>query len=125
MPCTHSCSVFLKAMACGDESRSKHHQDVGASLSGLSTKPKKLTKRPWPNSYQEESTPEVSPPRSGTPDETECIRMHSPEIHTNREIVNYSKEDTINVMHLRNKPCYSSSKERGTNERFWTFFYQD
>jgi hypothetical protein len=51
--------------------------------------------------------------------------MHSPEIHTNREIVNYSKEDPMNVMHLCNKPCYSSSKERGTNERFWTFFHQD
>jgi hypothetical protein len=29
------------------------------------------------------------------------------------------------MMHLRNKPCYSSSKERGTDERFWTFFQQD
>jgi hypothetical protein len=51
--------------------------------------------------------------------------MHSPEIHTNREIMNYSKEDHINVMHLRNKPRYNSSKERGTDERFWTFFHQD
>jgi hypothetical protein len=51
--------------------------------------------------------------------------MHSPEIHTNREIVNYSKEDPMNVMHLRNKPCYNSSKERDTDERFWTFFHQD
>jgi hypothetical protein len=51
--------------------------------------------------------------------------MHSPEIHTNREIVNYSKEDPMNVMHHRNKPCYNSSKERGTDERFWTFFHQD
>jgi hypothetical protein len=51
--------------------------------------------------------------------------MHSPEIHTNREIVNYSKEDPMNVMHLHNKPCYSSSKERGTDERFWTFFHRD
>jgi hypothetical protein len=55
----------------------------------------------------------------------ECLRMHSPEIHTNREIMNYSEEDPMNVMHLCNKPCYSLSKERGTDERFWTFFLQD
>jgi hypothetical protein len=112
MSCTHSCSVFLKAMARGDEHCSKHRQDVGASSSGLSTKPKKLVKRPRPSSYQEESSSEVSSPRGGTSDETECLRMHSPEIHTNRKIVNYSKEDPINVMHLHNKPCYSSSKEK-------------
>jgi hypothetical protein len=92
---------------------------------GLSTKPKKLVKRPQPSSYQEESSPEVSPPRGGTPDETECLRMHSLRIHTNREIINYSKDYPMNVMHLRNKPYYNSSKERGTDERFWTFFHQD
>jgi hypothetical protein len=51
--------------------------------------------------------------------------MYPPVIHTNREIVNYNKEDPMNVMHLRNKPCNSSSKERGTDERFWTFVHQD
>jgi hypothetical protein len=51
--------------------------------------------------------------------------MHSPEIHTNQEIVNYNKDDPMNVMHLHNKPCYSSSKERGTDERFWTFIHQN
>jgi hypothetical protein len=51
--------------------------------------------------------------------------MYSPEIHTMREIINYSKEDLMNVMHLCNKPCYNLVKERGTDERFWTFFYQD
>jgi hypothetical protein len=125
MPCTHSCSVFLKTMAHGDERRSKHRQDVGASSSGPSTKPKKLVKRPWPSSYQEEFSPKVSPPRGGTPDETECLRIYSLEIHTDWEIMNYSKEDPMNVMHLCNKPCYSSSKERGTDERFCTFFHQD
>jgi hypothetical protein len=39
--------------------------------------------------------------------------------------VNYSKEDPLNVVHLRNKACYNLVKERGTNERFWTFFHQD
>jgi hypothetical protein len=112
-------------MVHDDERRSKHRQDVGASSSGLSTKPKKLAKRPRSSSYQEESYPEVSPPRGGTPDETECLRMHSLEIHTNWDIVNYSKEDPMNVMHLRNKLCYNSSKERGIDERFWTFFHQD
>jgi hypothetical protein len=42
---------FLKAMACGDEHRSKHRHDIGASSSGPSAKPKKLAKRPRPNSY--------------------------------------------------------------------------
>jgi hypothetical protein len=125
MPCTHSCSVFLKTMDRGAERRSKHHQDVGASSSGPSTKPKKLAKIPRPNSYQEESSPEVSPPRGGTPDETECHKMYSPDIHTTREIVNYSKEDPLNVVHLRNKACYNLVKEWGTDERFCTFFHQD
>jgi hypothetical protein len=31
----------------------------------------------------------------------------------------------MNVMLLRNKPSYNSSKERGTGERFWTFFHRD
>jgi hypothetical protein len=68
MPYTHSCSVFLKEMAHGDERRSKHRQDVGASFSGPFAKPKKLAKRPRPSSYQEESSPEVSPPHGCTPD---------------------------------------------------------
>jgi hypothetical protein len=125
MPCTHSCSVFLKEMTCGDERCSKHHHDVDASSSGPSAKPKKLAKRPRPSSYQEESSPEVSPPHGGTPDETECLKMHSPEIHTTREIVNYSKEDPLNGVHLHSKACYNLVKERGTDERFWSFFYQD
>jgi hypothetical protein len=64
-------------MARGDEHHSKHHQDVGASSGGPSAKPKKLAKRPRPSSYQEESSPEVSPPHGGTLDETECLKMHS------------------------------------------------
>jgi hypothetical protein len=51
--------------------------------------------------------------------------MYSPEIHTMREIVNYSKEDPLNVVHLRNKACYNLVKQQGTDERFWTFFHQD
>jgi hypothetical protein len=50
--------------------------------------------------------------------------MHSPEIHTMREIVNYSKEDPLNVVHLHSKASYNLVKERGTDERFWTFFHQ-
>jgi hypothetical protein len=108
----------LKAITRGDERHSKHRQDVGASSSGPSTKPKKLAKRSRPSSYQEESSPEISPPHGGTPDETECLKMYSPEIHTTLEIVNYNKEDPLNVVHLRNKSCYNFFKERGTDERF-------
>jgi hypothetical protein len=36
MPCTHSRSVFLKAMARGDERRSMHRQDIRAFSSGPS-----------------------------------------------------------------------------------------
>jgi hypothetical protein len=42
-----------------------------------------------------------------------------------KEIVNYSKEDPLNVVHLRKKACYNLVKERGTDEGFWTFFHQD
>jgi hypothetical protein len=78
-----------------------------------------------PSSYQDESSLEAPPPCGGAPDEMECLKMYSLEVHTNEEFVNYGKVDPMNVMHLCNKPCYSSSKERGTNERFWTFFHQD
>jgi hypothetical protein len=101
-------------MACGDERRLKHHQDVSASSSGPSVEPKKLVKRLRPNSYQEESSPEVSPPRGGTPDETECLKMYSLEIHTTQEIMNYNKDDPLNVVHLRNKACYNLVKESVT-----------
>jgi hypothetical protein len=110
-------------MVRGDERRSKHHQDVGASFSDPSAKPKKLAKIPQPNSYQEESSLEVSPSHGGTPDEMECLKMYSLEIHITREIVNYNKEDPLSVVHLRNKACYNLIKKRGTNERFWTFFH--
>jgi hypothetical protein len=112
-------------MARGDERRLKHHQDVSASSSGHSAKPKKLAKRPRPDSYQEESFPKVSPPHGGSPDETECLKMHSLEIYTTWEIVNYSKVDLLNVVHLRSKACYNLVKERVTDERFWNFFHQD
>jgi hypothetical protein len=92
---------------------------------GPSAKRKKLAKRPRPSSYQEESSPEVSPPRGGTPDETECLKLYSAAIHTTREIVNYCKEDPMNVMHLHNKSCYNLVKEGDTDERFWTFFHQN
>jgi hypothetical protein len=51
--------------------------------------------------------------------------MYFSEIHTTWEIVNYSKEDPLNVVHLRNKSCYNLVKGRGTDERFWNFFHQD
>jgi hypothetical protein len=31
----------------------------------------------------------------------------------------------MNLVTLRNRTCYISPKERGTDERFWTFFHQD
>jgi hypothetical protein len=31
----------------------------------------------------------------------------------------------MNLVTLRNKPCYNFPKERVTDERFSTFFYQD
>jgi hypothetical protein len=48
--------------------------------------------------------------------------MYSSEFHTTREIVNYSKEDPLNMVHHHNKAYYNLVKERGTNEKFWTFF---
>jgi hypothetical protein len=87
--------------------------------------PRNLPRDQDPTIIRRSPPPKASPPRGGTPDETECSKMYPPVIHTNREIVNYNKEYPMNVMHLHNKPCYSSSKERGTDERFWTFFHQD
>jgi hypothetical protein len=97
---------FLEVMAHEDQERcAKHRQDVSGSSSRAPTaKSKKLAKRPKPSSYQGESSPEASPPRGRTPDDTECLKIYSPEVHTNQEIMNFSKEDPMNVMHLRNKP---------------------
>jgi hypothetical protein len=53
------------------------------------------------------------------------LKIRSPVAHTIREVVNYNKEDPMNLVTLRNKPCYSLPKERGIDERFWTFFHQD
>jgi hypothetical protein len=114
----------------GHEHRSKNHQEAGGSSSSWAptARPKKLAKRARPISLQEESSPLDSPPHGGTPespDELQCLKIHSPIVHTNREVLNYSKEDPMNLITIRNKPCYNLPKERGTDERFWTFFLQD
>jgi hypothetical protein len=120
---------FLEGHHEGHEHHTKHHQDVDVSSTHApAARNKQLAKRQRPSSLREESSPESSPPRGGTPeslDEVECLRMRPPVIHTNRDIVNYSKEDPMTLMNLQNQPCYNSGKERGTDERFWTFFHQD
>jgi hypothetical protein len=158
----------------GQECRCKHHHEAGGSGSSRAptAHPKKLAKSARPISLREESSPEDSPPHGGTPespdeleclkirslvihtnqkvvnyskddpmnliredspphgsspkslDELECLKIRSPAIHTNWEVVNYSKEDPMNLITLHNKPCYNSSKERGIDEIFWTFFHQ-
>jgi hypothetical protein len=92
-------------MTCeGQERHTKHHQDVGgASSCASAARNKQLIKRRRPSSYQEESSPEDSPPRCGTPespDELECLKIRSPAVLTNREVVNYSKEDPMNLITL-------------------------
>jgi hypothetical protein len=57
--------------------------------------------------------------------EFECLKIKAPVCHTNREEVDYNKDDPRNIITLRDKPCYNHVKERGTDERFWTFFHQD
>jgi hypothetical protein len=42
-----------------------------------------------------------------------------------REVVDYNKEDPRNIITLQDKSCNNHGKERGTDERFWTFFHQD
>jgi hypothetical protein len=83
--------------------------------------------RSLPRDHDPVATRRSPPSRSlgCTLDETECLNMYSPEIHTTREIVNYIKEDPLNVVYLHNNACYNLVKERGTDERFWTFFHQD
>jgi hypothetical protein len=114
----------------GQERCSKQRQETGGSSSSRAptTHPKKLAKRARPSSFWEESSPEDSPHRGGTPespDELECLKIHASVTHTNLEVVNYSKDDPMNLITIHNKPCYSLPKERGTDERFWTFFNQD
>jgi hypothetical protein len=114
----------------GQERRSKQRQETGGSSSSRAPTAhlKKLAKRARPGSLREESSPEDSPPRGGTPeylDELECLKIRSLVIHTNREVVNYIKEDPMNLITLCNKHCYNFSKERGIDERLWTSFHQD
>jgi hypothetical protein len=109
----------------GHERRTKHRQDVGGSSSCAPiAMPKQLTKRWRLSSLREESSPEDYPPRGGTPEspnEVECLRMRPPVVYTDREVVNYNKVDPRNLVTLRERPCYNLAKERGTDERFWTF----
>jgi hypothetical protein len=77
--------------------------------------------RERPISLREESSPEDSPPHGGTPespDKLECLKIRSPIIHTNQEVMNYSKEDPMNLVIIHNKPFYSLPKERVSDERF-------
>jgi hypothetical protein len=88
----------------GHERHTKHHQDIGGSSTHApAARNKELAKRRRPSSLREESSREVSPLRGGTlesPDEVECLKMRPPVIHTNRDIVNYSKEDPMTLMNL-------------------------
>jgi hypothetical protein len=84
---------------------SKHRQEVvGFGFSMTPTAhPKKLAKRARPISLWEESSPEDSPPRDGTPespDELECLKVHAPDCHINWEKVDYNKKDPRNVITL-------------------------
>jgi hypothetical protein len=114
----------------GQERHSKQCQETGGSSSSRAptAHPKKLAKRARPSSLREDSSPEDSPPCAGTPEspnELECLKIRPLVAHTNWEVVNYSKEDPMNLITLCNKPHYNFPKERGTDERFSTFFYED
>jgi hypothetical protein len=74
-----------------------------SSTHALAVRNKQLAKRWRPSSLRDESSPEASPPRGGTlesPNEVECLKMRPPVIHTNRDIMNYIKEDTMTLMNL-------------------------
>jgi hypothetical protein len=114
----------------GQERCSKKRQETdGSSLSQApNAHSKNLAKRERPSSLREESSPKDFPRRGGTPEspnELECLKIRSPVARTNREVVNYSKQDPMNLVTHRNKPCYNFPKERGTDERLWTFFHHD
>jgi hypothetical protein len=86
------------------EHHTKHRQDVGGSSTHApAARNKQLAKRWRSNSHRKESSPDTSPPHGGTPessDEVECLKMRPSVIHTNRDIVNYSKEDPMTLMNL-------------------------
>jgi hypothetical protein len=109
------------------ERRSKHHEAVGASGSSWApaSHSKSLAKGPR---HTPRDDPPPPPPRDATPptsEEYDDLKMRVPEIHTNHVIINYNKIDPKSIMTLCEIPCYNKSKERGTDEWFWTFFQQD
>jgi hypothetical protein len=53
------------------------------------------------------------------------LEDQGPIYHTNQEEVDYNKEDPRNIITLCDRSCYNHGKERGTDERFWTFIHQD
>jgi hypothetical protein len=116
--------LSLKVMAREDHERcTKHCESVGVSNSSWvpTAKPKKLAKRPQPSTIHEDFSPEDSPPRDGTPDsleEFEYLKIRPLISHSNREVVNYNKEDSRNIVTLCEKACYNSSMERVTDECF-------
>jgi hypothetical protein len=91
----------------GHERHSKRREAVGASSSSWAptTHPKKVARWAKPSTLREESSPEDSPPRGGTPEspnEFECLKISPPVSHTNREVVNYNKVDPRNIHYKRN-----------------------
>jgi hypothetical protein len=107
----------------GHERRSKHCEVVGASNSSRapSAQPKQLAKHRRPSNLGEDSSPEDSPPRGAapsTPKEFECLKMRPSEVFTDREVMNYNKFESSRVAELRQKSCYTKTKERGTDECF-------
>jgi hypothetical protein len=104
----------------GHKRRSKHREVAGAS--GSSQAPtshsKKLAKRQRPNLW-EESSPDsfriLIPPTS---DDNEFLEMRASVVHGNHEVVNYNKTDSNDIVKQHGIPCYNSSMEKGTDERF-------
>jgi hypothetical protein len=45
--------------------------------------------------------------------------------HINGEEVHYNKEDPRNIITLWDRSCCNHGKERGTDDKFSTFFHQD
>jgi hypothetical protein len=114
----------------GHERHSKHSEAAGASGSSQtpSAQPKILDKRARPRSLREYSSPKDSLPHGATPttpDKYECLKMRLLEVHTNREVVHYKKFESTRIVEQCQIACYNKSKERGTDEHFWTFFHRD
>jgi hypothetical protein len=97
------------------EKRTKHGQDlVGNSKRGH----KAIVTRPLPPPHHPSHSSEEE-------EEPEAIKIHSPQVHTNRIVINYSKKTKQETIYGNCGALVYSNNQQCIDRWFWSFFHAD